>query len=1272
MPDKPKRRKNNKNKRKNKNNNWQHANKNNSDVKEVPSNEECSVSSSQTEIICGASDLSTNSALNENLCENLNKTNSDAVEITVEPPSPSNKIAHKVDNDFNSEKVLKTKLNNKTEGDTTQIKIEEPYSDLTYMVESPEQSTNCVPKLIKTVKSKSLDNDDDPKIIEITENHDDDHISVVDCSNVLVSEVESDVEWETADNLQVNTVAPSDKVAAGKLSITCIPLSVAQCDQNKSLTPEEELNLRQYLNTLNLTTEPPHAEIVEINAEIEEMITREVKQRLRKKGHTEDFVQMRQVTSRHLDVIDEESGESSLASRRQSYLSEKKSDNDDLDDDVFEEKVKPNKRLEKCPPAIKIRNKNLGRRVPQECVLVDAKIKDPDGIEARGDWSLETVQKISGAEIVYLTDSSSSTSSVYDLNEDMEEDVETDSSVRMITPTIEVTDTEKLLKESFLRKNVMTHDNGDTKSPTNNDKSKSEGKTNNQVNGNSKSNESIEQNPHEIVVLSTDNIKTSLYVKELENENVTTEGHETNNVLKASHQSNATKDQKHGDLDMEMKVLKCETNTAFNNLINEYISDTENNDNPKDQFTRQDSSSSIGSSQCTAKYNPTSSSLNDVSNILHDEMNATSKKYNEHSHIDIRDASHVKDVFECVTGQQLEKEHDRAVTKEPLHLRDLCVKRIANFPFGDKILEELASVSERLQSINIYGSSSSTLTANENHTEHSRKTHQESNNMPYYPLPDVSAIGKVSLPTKSQRLKDQKPKDSAPPPIQPRNSSLKISQEDSHWTGLPTQQDPVYVCLSPSQKMLMEKTNTIITKEDASQLVDMHKKYVDRRGYNEYYDKTTNHDKKTFSDPPAIPFKSQTGSRLLALIRDPAVTNNIHSSQRKSYQNSSVDQLQKSYECSESRYAKKFENFKSAKDIPHNFKPIPPPRPKKISSHLYESDESSDFTDNSLRSVKSERKFFHYSTGNLSKEIENDVSSIQDMHRRYVNVRESVNKLDCPRRPSLPKDLCEQQMEYIRMKEKEVEAEIRRLEQQKLNFTSAERKGPRAPLVSEKEVVNEQYLDSDNYHISRKRDVSFTSTKSPERGEKRKISSLFSSSQEELQRDKMYSEYMSQMAERQERKQQKIIKITNTSSTKSKTNAISKSMSALNILDSKTNNPIEKEFICKARERWNKLGIKDPETEDEKDDKTNVYHEPTPKVIEHRIKVIECGEERDVHKLPSHLQEFVQLTAKDKEKGTSSPGESSAGPTTPHVILCAVLIIVFAIVKAWMRLLRNK
>lgn len=1285
MPDRPKRRKNNKNKRKNKNNRSEHI-KNSSDVNK--SVESCSVKTS-------------NSSLNDDgeeeiKCENLPEV---STSVNNEISDPRDYIDYQDLNNNSSDLqadcaiqgvsdsleacnlatsgVINTDTENTSEHTTSEeVERNKENAEIliseSYVVESPEQSAKCKnrkSKLNNTAKSKSLDNDDAPKIVELTEEgtlSEDDSTLGIETSSALVSDVESDIEWEKADEFP-DSHSQSNELVTGTLSITTIPLNVAHCGQEQALTPEAELSLRNYLQTLNLSTHPDVSS-VEIRSEIEHIINREIRHRLRKKGLAEDFLAPRLGPPRVLDVIDEEgSSESSATSRRQSHLSEKKSDVEDLDDDVFiDEKKITEKYSTKSIPALATHSHrartNRGRQILQPCVLVGTKLKEPEVTEACGDWTSTTVEKMSGAEVVYLTDSSSSTSSIHDFDDETDESVDTDVSIRMITPTIEVSDTESLLKKSFTSNiDDLTASKCYSKEEDNatNDESKVIDDEN-ILHENQDDNSTLRQ--HEIVVLSTDNIKTNLYVKELNDEDKEKPDVAFNGSLangSAEVNTDKLKITPDNNYDIEMKVLKCEINDAFNNLIKEVESDSEiPSDNPKDNYARQDSSSSVCSSQCTAKYNPTHSSLNDVSNILHDDT-CDSKISSDYTEFNDK-ASHVKDVFECVTGTSSHCK-TQVGTRLPPTLRDLCVRKIASLPYGDQILEELASVSKRLQNITILGSANSSKLINKEINTESLSVKEEPQKilkMPYYPLPDVSTIEAVSLKSKQ--------KDPVPPPVQPRNSSLKVTQDD-HWTGHPTKTEPVYVCLSPSQKMLMEKTKTVITKEDASQLVDMHKKFVDRRGYNEYYPKIKQEEQTDNS--PVVPFKSQTGSRLLALIRDPNVTNNLNSAMNKRYQHHhSLDQIQKSYSQIE-RMSKRINNqFNSIKEFSTSFKPIPPPRPRKYSSSFYESDESSDFTDSSFRSMISERKLFHYSTGNLSKEIENDVSSIQNMHRYCSNIRDQIVSDKRPRRPSLPKDLCDKQMDYIRQKEKEVEAEIHRLEDQKSNAIPKENKGPRAPMVSEKEDIDERITDN-NYFKSHKKEITM-SIQSPEKVEKNKISSAFSSSQEEILRDKMYSEYVHQMAAREERKQQKIIKITNYPASSS-SKSVSKSMSDLDYLDSKVNNKIEKEFISKAKERWEKLGIKDPETEDETETTKDVYEEP--KVTEHKIKVIEAGEETDVQKLPSHLQDFVRFTAKDKQQGSGGSGESGPKPASSHVVvLCTVIILMLSVSKYFLKNLRNK
>ncbi|XP_028025848.1 uncharacterized protein LOC114239699 isoform X4 [Bombyx mandarina] len=1210
MPEKPKRRKN-KNKRKNKHN-QQNSNgeKNACETSAIESSLSDNQNSETSTTLCEIDNVSSCSKS----CNNTNLL------------SPSGAAVQ-------TKEVITQEVSEGEQCDLIET-VNENISDLndniheiqTYIVETPEQK-KPTPKISNSVKSKSLDNDDDPKIVEITDDtllvSESCNIPIIDCSNVIVTDVDSDVGWEKIDELKTRNPFTGE-VATESISITTLPLNVAQCENIKSLTPDQEASLRNYLKTLNLSTSPDNLNSIEIKTEIEQIINREVKHRLRKKASADDSFPQKLCPPRMLDVIDEEgSSESSMTSRRHSYLSEKRSDFEDLEDDVFEDTNAIKEKFAAKPP-VALRNKSLGRLVTQECVLVDAKIKEPEVSEARGDWTMKTVEKLSGAEVVYLTDSSSSTSSIHEIEEETDDSIDTDVSVRMITPTIEVIDTEHLLKKNFLSSGQNISDDHNTSQLESQDVME-----NKRINNERFIKIELEKNTtedlpttstkempesHEIVVLSTDNINTNLYVKELGDEIEKLESICKSSGSESTKNLNETT-KRDTKFDLEIKVIKCELNDAFNNLIKEVTSDSESSNdfqNCKENFTRQDSSSSVCSSQSTAKYNPTSTSLNDISDLHNDE--ASESTANDNICVKVKDkthsnvSSHVNDVIEHVTGESKSYlTNEGCSIQHPNTLREISVKKIASLPYGDKILEELASVSERLQNVSI------------NKMSPTKKTYSS----------------KDSHPSSKQTTIN------APPPIKPRVSSLKKPLENEHNVDVAPKSEPKLLSMSPSQKMLMEKTNsTATTRDNVGRRTEQYSKKITNEEFKIDSRDVFQNTEHNLNTNTLTPLKSQTGSRLLALICDPTITSNVNSLKTRCDNSFTQTQNNLSYR----QLSKEKNDFKAShlmRELSGTFKPIPPPRPRKISLGFYESDDNSDFAENSLRSIKTETKKFHFSTGNLNKEIESDISSIQNMHRFYTNVRDKTIDYDKPRRPSLPKDLCEQQMEYIRQKEKEVEAEIQRLENQSRMKTQNLRKGPRAPLISEKETIENDIKNGDKVLISRKRDVVMSSQDLiKNRNDKDKLSSLFSSSQEELQREKMYTEYMTQMAERMERKHHKVIKITNTPTS---IRSISKSMPTLENFDSKVNNKIEKEFISKARERWEKLGIRDPDTEDEREVSRKVFKEP--KIIEHKIKVIESGEEKDVQNLPSHLQDFIHFTIKDKGEETNSSETVMITPT---------------------------
>lgn len=1219
-----------------------------------------------------------------------------------------------------------------------------------YQVEFPQLAPICKEKKkLKNNKSKSLDNDDDLtlNIVDITEidvKSDDDKLAE---SNAIISEAESDVEWEVADDLlQVNKQC-GQKIK-GQLSVETIPLQKADSEEVNSLSPEEEINLRNFLQTLNLSTneqkipEVPDIVVKEHTDEKEsesDVNTR----RARKKAALEEHFLPQIVNPRFLDVIDEEgSNESSDTTRRQSFLSENRELQqryDDLDDDVFitEKKAKEPKDIFPKNKDYFACKKELKRQ--QECLLVGAKILESEVEEGCGDWTIEKTEEQRGADIVFLDDSSSSASEIDNGGET--DFMNEDERVTIKTPTIEIDsfysnneskiptfsrfNTEKLTTNVALNGDighgVPKHENMNTINSIPSTCLPTEILSNNEEI--SESLESLLVLPpipaacNEVTIMANEFVDELPIVTELLNEK--------SFMIKND-------DNIHNDVDKLHQAIEIELNTS--NVSGEDMSDHSSKD-----YSRHDSSSSVCSShstsQSTAKYNPLSSSLTDIAAIVHDDLlnvhesHETGVKDNyTASSFSITKTNrfiNVPGLEDSSNTQSLQR------MDNPTPLKTLCLNKVASLPYGESIIEELASTSESLKH----------LTQNvrsENWKEVLPTT------MPFYPLPDISAIKKAALlqhQTSKPLITCQVEK--VPPPINPRQSSFKVLRDDPPWVGLASHTDPTLLaCLSPSQKSQIERSKNT-ANDEAGELIDMHCKYAERRGYHETNAKAEKSAPVSIIIDDNIPVQASGGdgraasspgstNRLLAIIRDPTLNPDAKQSPASpDHQNSpqstfdfmetlrSFEDLNKklakeeknisvtkksgnsneTLEISESYTSNQSYKANIKKDVPtdsnyalknmkfSDFPPINHRTSSKDEKYTVNKYNNIDISDHSSKIVN-QTKYRYNSTGNLNSHLEDTSNQIQRFHNKRAfllddpifeifsdkvkSSKVSTTSLQNgvpKRRSSLPKEIHDRQIAYIVQKEKEIEEQIRQLENQKrmTNFDNHKTSsGPRAPMMKDDEFPAEKY------NISRQRDIAIIQQEMEEQFESsvtksdRPIPIISTPSNGEKFRDQMYSEYLDKVAEREERKHHKVIKISNSQD----------NLSNINILnDLKKNcNKIEEEFISKAKMRWDKLGFKDPETEDENEievTKTSVKDkvaaaEKHPVVIEHKIKVIEGDEEKDVQKLPNHLQEFVKFTSSGNEAGECSEDIPVPSSNPPFILTVAFGVALFIIAKCFL------
>lgn len=213
---------------------------------------------------------------------------------------------------------------------------------------------------------------------------------------------------------------------------------------------------------------------------------------------------------------------------------------------------------------------------------------------------------------------------------------------------------------------------------------------------------------------------------------------------------------------------------------------------PPPTYSRQGSSSSGTGSQSTAKYYPGQSPMSSESE------DRTENDANES----------VNRKKKCILN--------------PTSLKRLAENAVVSLPNGGYFLEQIGFYSQdKPFQVNHEGYKLSHLPPSGVSTRRS-SSYQELENITFQPLPAKNSP--FNSPPGSVVMVSSPPPSclpSSPPPL-----------EDNQWVGMPTSVDPrLLVCLSPSQS----KTKTMPTPKEASGLLDLHKKFMERRGYHEQY-----------------------------------------------------------------------------------------------------------------------------------------------------------------------------------------------------------------------------------------------------------------------------------------------------------------------------------------------------------------------------------------------------------------------------------------------------
>ena len=245
---------------------------------------------------------------------------------------------------------------------------------------------------------------------------------------------------------------------------------------------------------------------------------------------------------------------------------------------------------------------------------------------------------------------------------------------------------------------------------------------------------------------------------------------------------------------------------------------------------------------CPGRFSPQSSDA-DVSSYAEDTVAENKPLRKVHSHQNVANKLSKSHGQESVSeskqylGPSFKKEAEihSKVYLSPKTLTDLCIDKVLSLPHGVDTLSVLG-IHAPFSPENKHGCKNLNM---KNLMRDAVKIFQHLNAPPVSAtykstgkysllgsLPDISSMQQEAL-IRDQSFSINTTK-SAPTPV-----SSPLSLADSDWMGMPIMEDPnVLVCLSPSQRQSYQQGESP-TPEEAESLLDLHCKFIQRRGYNE-------------------------------------------------------------------------------------------------------------------------------------------------------------------------------------------------------------------------------------------------------------------------------------------------------------------------------------------------------------------------------------------------------------------------------------------------------